>query len=221
LGKGFTTYKGDATKQTIELFLRHRRWLLLAIVVVTALLAYSSRALQVDNTLKGVNVVGSPESLDYQRFVRQFGDDELLLVVLFNKSDVYDQTVLRSLAVITRDLGKLDKVASVFSLATVRSIRDRGGLLSSSPLLTESAGRLLLPPSDKLRTILAAIPKSDLLLSRDPQDRWNLSPSRWQGALRRQYGASYSDGSHHRCLPPSTGLVLPCHGSASNKRRLS
>lgn len=165
--KSFTTHQTDVTEQIVELFLRHRHWLLLTIVVVTALLAYSSRALQVDNTLKGVNVVGSPESLDYQRFVQQFGDVELVLVVMFNRSEVYDQTVLRSLADITRDLGKLDKVASVISLATIKSIQDRNGLLSSVPLLRQSAERFLLPPPDRLKTILAAIPKSDLLLSRD------------------------------------------------------
>ncbi len=167
LRKNLNADRTEAAERTVELLLRYRHWFLVAIIVVTVLLAYFSRSLQVDNTLKGVHVPGSPECRCYEQFVQQFGDDEFLLVVLFNGSTVYDQSVLKSVDLISREIGKLHRVESVLSLATIKSIRDRNGLLTTAPLLTEFEGRFSLPQPGELSTILAAIPKSDLLLSPD------------------------------------------------------
>lgn len=151
----------------VDLFLRRRHYFALAVIALTILFSHAAPSVEVDNTLRGTSVSDSPAYTYYRNFMEEFGDDEFLLIVLFNKTAIHNVTVLKCLANITHQLEKLEKIDSVVSLANLRSLEKKEQGVKFSAVMTGPDSQPGLPPAHELKELLASMPKTDLLLSED------------------------------------------------------
>lgn len=150
----------------IDALVDRRRILVVAVIVVTIILALFIPRLVADPTLKSGLDTDSQAYLDYERFVKIFGGHELILVAVKNTRPVDDPIVLTKLESMTKHLEGVKHVESVLSLSNLKVFRQTNGLFGSSSLIREEHGSKVIDRKD-LEKIRVAVPSLDYLLSPD------------------------------------------------------
>ncbi len=152
---------------TADIFLDHRKILLISIVLMTALLGLFIPFLDRDPSLKSALVTPSESYKQYKEFGRIFGIEEFILVIITGTSVVTDPPFLNSLEIITGALEKLPNTSEVVSLTNLRFFQEKNKRFGNYPVLVRNEGALTLPPKPDLDRMQTALPMMDFLLSSD------------------------------------------------------
>ena len=140
-------------KNVLDILVDYRRVLVGLIILITVVLSIFIPRLDTDPTLKSGVDSTSPAYLQYEKFIKIFGDEEFILVAIHSKQEIIDSRLLTSLREITRTLEKNDKIAKVISLSNLKLFQARGKLFGNYPVVAVSAGKLHLPDPTQLQTI--------------------------------------------------------------------
>ncbi|HXC52530.1 MAG TPA: MMPL family transporter [Candidatus Limnocylindrales bacterium] len=111
----------------------HQRISVALVLVVTALLATGLPGLRTEVTAKDLMAADSPAGRFYEDAKRQFGSDDLTLV-LVQADDVFQPKALEAIARLTNESRAIPGVRSVTSLVTVGNIRGTGDSIDTDPL---------------------------------------------------------------------------------------
>ncbi len=154
-------------KHVADILIDHRHILLIFIALMTALFGLFIPSLDRDPSLKSATVTPSESYRQYERFVKIFGVEEFILVVITDKSGVTDPRFLNSLESITEALGKIPNASEVVSLTNLRFFQEKNKRFGNYPVLLRTGGTLAFPPKNVLDEIQRALPMVDFLVSRD------------------------------------------------------
>ncbi len=148
-------------------FTYRRRWLVICVMVVSALgIASEVRHLEIDTSMESFLHDDDPAMLAYNQFRNQFGRDEDIIIGIA-APEVFDLAFLRRLAALHDDLEEsVPQIAGVTSLINVRNTRGEGDELIVEDLLSE----LPETPEDvaALRELVLSTPLyENLLISAD------------------------------------------------------
>lgn len=107
--------------------LRWRLGFLVATGIATLLLGFSAVRIGVEESNESMNAIGRQSAKTYQRFRRDFGNDNDLVLTLTHPN-LLDPTLLPAIDTITAQIQQLDGVRRVYSLATaVELVATAGG----------------------------------------------------------------------------------------------
>jgi len=154
-------------KHVADIFVDQGRILLILLALVTALFALFIPHVDRDPSLKSALVTPSESYKQYEKFVRTFGIEEFLLVVITSKSAITDPRFLNSLEITTEALAKLPNASEVTSLTNLRFFQEKKKRFGNYPVLVRNEGTLRLPPKPDLDRIESALPMFDFLVSSD------------------------------------------------------
>ena len=156
-----------SNKNPLDLIVDRRRPLVGLTILITVVMSTFMPNLDTDPTLQSGMDSTSPAYLQYQKFIKTFGDEEFILVAIHSKQETVDSDLLTSLEQITRTLEKNDKIPEVISLSNLKLFRARGKLFGNYPVVTVSAGKPHVPDPSQLEALKTALPFTDLLVSSD------------------------------------------------------
>ena len=156
-----------AKKRVADIFVDHSRLLLVLIVIVTALLALFIPHIDRDPSLKSALVTPSKSYKQYEKFVKIFGIQEFVLVVITGKSAITNPNFLNSLELTTNALEKLPNASEVISLTNLRFFQEKKKRFGAYPVLVKYEGALRLPPKPDFDRMKRALPMFDFLVSSD------------------------------------------------------
>lgn len=107
-------------------FIWDHRWKsLIACLALTGLALAGAAGIGVDNAVEIWFVDNDPTLEAYHQFQKDFGNDEIVFVVLYDEDGVLDLPGWQRIAKASADLANVDGVARVTSLATIPDIRVR------------------------------------------------------------------------------------------------
>lgn len=117
--------------QTMAKRLCGRPWLaLLAMLALTLVLAGGLRFIMVDTSNEAYLYPDDPIFVNFEEFRQQFGRDEMIMIVLQPRSDVFDPTFLTALKNLHNDLrDNTPHLDDIFSLVNARDTEGRGDVL--------------------------------------------------------------------------------------------
>ncbi len=172
-------------KNRLDLIVDGRNIFAVVILIVTIWLAFSIPGLKRDPTLRSGLDMTSEEFHKYEEFVRNFGDEEFILVTIRGPKGADDARMLQALQKITKAFKADPKVTEVLSLSELRLFQKKNGLFGAMPVLDEVNGVLRLPQPDDLLAMKKALPTMDMLVSDDGQalgilvkmaEKWKYDP---------------------------------------------
>ena len=155
------------TARGVDVLVERRYYFLALLVLVSAIFALFVPKLTVENSLKAFVPSDSDESIRYDRFLKTFGNETFILIVISRKEPATQSRPLSDLAAITTALGKIRGVQGVISLSNVRMFREHMGLFGTYPLVSHASSEPRIVPTSRMDEIRKALPVMDLLLSRD------------------------------------------------------
>ncbi len=152
-------HRGDpSTSYLADVFVDHRRLLVLIVIVVSIVLACFVPGLKTDTSLRSMLVTNAPAYFEYEKFQEVFGDEEFIIIGIKNRLPANDQAVLKSVESITKQLEKSDKITEVLSLTNLRFFQKRGEKFGTYPVVRVDNGRMLLPEASDLAAMRTAFP---------------------------------------------------------------
>lgn len=112
-----------------------RPWVSVGLVLlITAVFAAQLPRLELDPSAEGLMVEHDPARDHYEQVKRRFGSDNLTLVMV-KADDVFTPALLRSVKRLTEGLERVEGVARVESLTTVKNIKGGQDSLDTEPLV--------------------------------------------------------------------------------------
>ena len=119
--------------------IRHRTWVLVGVVLITALTAAGASKLRIDTSFNSLIPSDEPQRLVYQRVMEQFGSDNKTIVYV-RDAELWSPQKLARLDELVRRLKQVPhvtRVDSVFSLRTIIGSRSEDGApqISTRPVL--------------------------------------------------------------------------------------
>ena len=209
-------HRGDpSTSYLADVFVDHRRLLVLIVIVVSIVLACFVPGLKTDTSLRSMLVTNAPAYFEYQKFQEVFGDEEFIIIGIKNRLPANDQAVLKSVESITKQLEKSDKITEVLSLTNLRFFQKRGEKFGTYPVVRVDDGRILLPEASHLAAMRTAFPLMGFLISPDMQsvgllvrvdDQWKFDPDAIRQVLEditRVVHSNVIRGSDARIVGPA------------------
>jgi predicted RND superfamily exporter protein len=91
----------------VEILIRRRRIALLACAFAVAVLGIFAARVTVDNSLQAWFVEDDPALLAYRSFLKQFGNDELVVTAIYSDKDAFDPARLTRLWTLSHNLTAL------------------------------------------------------------------------------------------------------------------
>ncbi len=152
-----------------DVFIDYRRLLVLAVVVISIVLACFVPSLETDTSLRSMLVTNVPAYLEYEKFTEVFGNEEFIIIGIKNLLPASDQSVLKSLESITNQLEIFDKVTEVISLTNLRFFQKREEKFGTFPVIRTNDGQLALPGASDLAAMRKAFPLMGFLISPNMQ----------------------------------------------------
>jgi hypothetical protein len=105
------------------------RLALLAIVLLTVVLGWAARTIQVDSAIENLLPRNDPDHDFYDRARRAFGSEETIVIGLF-ADDVFSPRAIADIDRLSADLARIDGVREVLSLTTVKGVEVEDGAVS-------------------------------------------------------------------------------------------
>jgi len=151
----------------LDVVVDRRRYFLIAVALATGILAIFVPGMQADPTLESGVDKTSEAYLQQQRFVKDFGNEEFILVAIRSPRVSDEPAMLQAVQEITLRLEHLDKLVEVISLANLKIFQKRGNVFGNYPILRSRDGELTFPDASQFDAIKNALPVMDLLISGD------------------------------------------------------
>jgi uncharacterized protein len=207
--------KGDSSQSCLaDVFVDHRRLLVWVVVAVSLVLACFVPGIETDTSLRSMLVTNTPAFFDYEKFQEVFGAEEFIVIGIKNRLPATDQSVLRSVESITRQLEGYDKIAEVLSLTNLRFFQKSNGKFGTFPVTRTDKSQLSLPEVSDLEAMRAAFPLMGFLISPDMRsvgllvrvdEQWKFDPHTVRRILEhinRVVHANLLEGSDARIVGP-------------------
>lgn len=103
----------------VEWLTKHRALALLFALGLVAVVGSFALRLEVDNSLQAWFVDDDPALVSYRQFLKEFGGDEVVVIVLAGPGTVFDADRLARLSSLTLEVSHLEGVLRVWSLASL------------------------------------------------------------------------------------------------------
>jgi uncharacterized protein len=199
-------------KLAADIFIDHGKILLIFIVLMTALLGFFIPSLDRDPSLKSATVTPSESYRHYEKFVKIFGVDEIILVIISGKPGVTDPRFLNSLELITAALEKIPNASEVVSITNLRFFQEKNKRFGNYPVLVKTEGTPGLPPKPALDRIQEALPMLDFLISADRKSAGIIvripESLKFDAASTEQLLESINDAVRNNLLPGTEFRVI-------------
>ena len=128
--------RGDPSESYLaDVFVDYRRLLVLIVIVVSIVLAYFVPSLEMDTSLRSMLVTNTSTYFEYEKFQEVFGNEEFIIIGIKNQLPANDQSVLKSVESITKELEECDKITEVLSLTNLRFFQKRGEKFGTYPVM--------------------------------------------------------------------------------------
>jgi len=115
-----------AYQSVLLVVLRHRRMVLVAAGIISLLFAISLPRLTFQTAIHDLMIQDLPETVAYHRFLRTFGSDELICVVI--KADhVFETATFQQLTRLETEFAKIPGIRRIVGLATIKAAMDPRG----------------------------------------------------------------------------------------------
>jgi hypothetical protein len=125
--------------------IHHPKSVLIVLLLITCFFGYHARHIRLDSSVESLLPDDDPESQYYDEVRKLFGSDEVGVIGLI-ADDIYTPDLLRKLQQLTKEIEKLDGVASVLSLANavdpIVDVTDPPPLMPQVPATTAAATAL-------------------------------------------------------------------------------
>lgn len=105
-----------------QIILKHRLKLILALLGVTAFMAYKAQFVQWSFTLANIVPDTDPEMIYFQQFKKEFGEDGNIFAIGIKDSAVYQEENFRKLKYMTDELQNIKYVKDVLSLPSLKRL---------------------------------------------------------------------------------------------------
>ncbi len=149
----------------LDFIVDYRTPLVILVVVISVFFAYMAPSLPTDPTLRSGLDQTSESYQNFRKFAEEFGDEEFILVSLYNEIGVKNPAFLNSLAQITDQIQKLDGISETLSLSNLKMFREVDGKFGSFPIISESPGGPVMPDKSTLENMKTALPIIELMIS--------------------------------------------------------
>ncbi len=107
-------------------------------LVLMVVSIYPASQVRTDFNLEGFFPKESPTIQDYQLLSQEFGRDDNLIAVAFEKNNVLDKQVLQDIKELTESIESIENVTDVFSIWNANEFRNEDGQLISEPYVSEA-----------------------------------------------------------------------------------
>ena len=97
--------------------LRNRLPLLIAVLLATAVMTYFASKVQMSYDFAKAIPVDHPKFLEYQAFKQKFGEDGNLLVIGFEKKDMFQLDFFQKFVALQKDFKKIPGVEDILSIS--------------------------------------------------------------------------------------------------------
>jgi len=165
-----TGNRADSSESYLaDVFVDYRRLLIWAVIAISIVLACFVPGIEMDTSLRSMLVTNTPAYFEYEKFQEVFGAEEFIIIGIKNRLPANDQSVLKSVESITKELEAFDKITEVLSLTNLRFFQKRGEKFGTFPVVRTDKGRLSLPEASDLAGMRAALPLMGFLISPDMQ----------------------------------------------------
>lgn len=105
--------------------LKHRLWLLLSVLLSTAVMGYFASKVQMSYDFAKAIPVNHPKYKEYQAFKKQFGEDGNLLVLGFRHENLFERSLFNDFVIMQQSLRQVPGVEDVLSVsAAVNLVKD-------------------------------------------------------------------------------------------------
>ncbi len=119
-------------------FLLRTRWpVIIALAVVTVAAAWQAKDVRFDFSPRSIFLTADEEVQFLAEHRSRFGDEDAMVMVLLEAPDIFDRGVLERVQSLSDQLGALEHVDRVYSLATMQQVRGQPGWIEVLPLLDE------------------------------------------------------------------------------------
>lgn len=123
--------------------------------------------LEQDLSLKTMMIPSSGTYSQYDRFLKDFGNDEFTLIAIKRPEECSDSTLLACIDSITKKCEQLPNVTEVISVTNLHLFQQKKDKFGNYLVITSEGGRFSFPPSCELDPIRRSLPFMDLLISFD------------------------------------------------------
>ncbi len=158
---------GPRSRKLVDVFVDYWKLLLFLVILITLIMAFFVPNLEVDASGASAISTSSNDFLQYQKFLKTFGNEEFLLVAIHTATGAGDSGMLEALKGTTVEFANYDKIEQVVSLANFNFLQRRADKVGNFPILRTVGGALQLPEPPELAGMRSALPLLDLLVSRD------------------------------------------------------
>lgn len=112
-------------KRLAEIILKYRVFLLIALLGITAFMAYEAKKLQLSYEFANAIPTNHPKFKAYQEFRKKFGEDGNLMVIGIQTDKIFEKEIFNDYKKLSHQLKKEAKVEDIVSLPTAMNlIRD-------------------------------------------------------------------------------------------------
>lgn len=181
------THPHTNSKNFSDLLFNYQPFFMVLVIVPVLVMSLFIPQLKQDLSLKTMMIASSGPYLEYDRFVKEFGDDEFVFVAIKNNAGIIDKSFLHEIDLITTKLQQVEDVTDVLSITNFHLFQQKGKNLGNFPVIAmETADSSTLGASE-LENIRKAIPLMDRLISSDQKtvgiivqfdDRWKYDNER-------------------------------------------
>ena len=132
-------------------------------------MGWFARTIELDRTLRTAYVTSSSAYSNYREFVKDFGNNEFILIALSNQGQNAESAFLSAVDTLTNDIEGMSEVSGALSITNLKFIQSRKGKIGSYRLLLTEGDKLHLPKGQQLEKARSALPFLDYLVSGDHQ----------------------------------------------------
>jgi predicted RND superfamily exporter protein len=137
----FQRKKKRLMERLIKLVIRFPRTIIILTLAITAFFANQLTKVDISASSDSLLIKADPERIYFDQVKEIFGDDQIIIIALVNKGEVFNAETVKKIKRITEKIERLDGVKRVISIANVLNIKgaieEGEEILEIEPLIKE------------------------------------------------------------------------------------
>lgn len=138
--------------------LQNRLWLLFLVLAATGVMAWQASKVQLSYEFAKAIPVNHPKYKEYQEFKAQFGEDGNLLVIGFQKDNIYDAAFFNAFTQLQRDIKTVTGVEDVLSISSILQLQKDSAGEKLKAVAVFADGVLSQVQLDSAKAVVAQLP---------------------------------------------------------------
>ena len=151
--------------RTVDAVVRFRRWLLLALAVVTGLSVVGVVRVGVDNAVEIWFPDDDPALAAYHGFLETFGNDEVVIIGVHSDESVLSDAGMERMERVGEAASGVDGIARVRSIVTEPLVRGGAGTLDVSPLRSAAEAEAAMKHDPLASSLVSSDRRTGLVLA--------------------------------------------------------